>query len=619
MKPLPHFLIQCLLVSGLITLTAFSSGCQPDSNANPAPNILLILADDLGYNDIQAYNGNTEVHTPTLDQLAKQGVLYSRHYAYSTCSPSRAALLSGMNPARLGFTPNGRGIPSELITLPELLKQHGYRTLHIGKWHVGDTVKQSLPEHQGFDSWFDFSNQWLLRGRQKNGKPVPDAPTYHNPYLRNNSTTPQRHKGHLTDILTGHAKNQIEKLKNQSPWFINLWYYAPHEPVTPARRFAQRYPDTAKGKHLALIHQLDESVGSVLDTLEETGQRENTLIIFASDNGGTNKTLNNNAPFLGQKVSFMEGGVRTPLIISWPGRLEENTVHSQAVAIYDIYPSIAGLLDLPLSEKLDGFNFFDPPDKATQSRQLFWERSHLSQYGYAVLDIKNDLRLYNIWPYAVDDRQRPLMINDLKSNPEGTLEQAAMLPAVSALQKAYEKWHEQAHSLQLDIQSLGTSSFLSGSSLLRTPGFGGFSFAAGLQTPANFSQPFIVRQAQLWEVSASPGNDRIHVRFGDHIASAPWPAGKNCTGLIITGQFDRKLNHRKRQRDHIHFDIYINGEHSGSYRSTGKLEDETALSAPLEINNQWLASASPPRIFSKYLTENPPLTVRQVNGQLCGQ
>ncbi|HEY6130449.1 MAG TPA: sulfatase-like hydrolase/transferase, partial [Halioglobus sp.] len=288
-----------------------------DRNPLGRPNILLILADDLGYHDLAINNDNTEIDTPNMDQIARDGVRFTRHYAATVCSPARAALLTGIYPERLGYLPNGRGISPEVVTLPERLKEEGYSTWHIGKWHIGNLDRMAWPDHQGFDHWFGFLNQWRLQDvHSESGELLLSAPTYNDPWLESDSAPGKKYSGHLETILTDKAISVISDLdRAQAPWFLNLWYMAPHDPIQPAAEFAQNYPNTSAGKYQALVNQLDYNIGRVTSHLDAIGALQNTIIVIASDNGGTNLQVNNNAPFIGLKTELTEGGTRTPLII----------------------------------------------------------------------------------------------------------------------------------------------------------------------------------------------------------------------------------------------------------------------------------------------------------------
>ena len=183
------------------------------------PNILVIMVDDLGYNDLAINNDNTDIDTPHMDQIARDGVRFTRHYATVVCSPARAAFLTGMYPERLGYIPNGPGISPEIITLPERLKEAGYTTWHIGKWHIGDLERTAWPDYQGFDHWFGFLNQWRLAGLHVDSELQMTTPRYNDPWLEGDAESGRFFPGHLENILTDKAIEVISDLQAaQTPW-----------------------------------------------------------------------------------------------------------------------------------------------------------------------------------------------------------------------------------------------------------------------------------------------------------------------------------------------------------------------------------------------------------------
>jgi arylsulfatase A-like enzyme len=205
---------------------------EPVREIKSPPNILLIVADDLGLGDLQSFAPASNTATPNIDALAAQGMRFDRFYTDSTCSASRAALLTGLHPARLGFHPVARGIAPDITTMPEWFRAQGYSTHHIGKWHIGELNAEAKPQAQGFDTSFGFLNQWFLQGPDANGKPVLKQPVYQNPWLVNESIGWRQYPGYLPDILTQHTSETITAMvATQRPWFI--WYATllPHGPL----------------------------------------------------------------------------------------------------------------------------------------------------------------------------------------------------------------------------------------------------------------------------------------------------------------------------------------------------------------------------------------------------
>ncbi|MGI9294004.1 MAG: sulfatase-like hydrolase/transferase, partial [Pseudomonadales bacterium] len=350
------------------------------------PNVLIIVLDDFGYNDL-AINNDSDSPTPTLDRIALSGMRFTRHYTESSCSPTQAALLTGPYPARLGFHPNGTGIAHEVETLPDVLAANGYTTHMIGKWHTGDAHRESRPEHQGFQHWFGFINQLYLAGPDSEGEYRSARPTYHNPWLETATGQLQQHKGHLTDILTSKALQIIST--EQQPWFMYLAYYAPHSPIQPAARFAQRFEDTKRGRYQALKAQVDASISEIRQQLVASGELENTIFVVLGDNGGTAKDYPSNLPFAGQKVLYNEGGVRTPLLMSWPAQWDAQQRIKKAVSVIDIFPTLLAALNIDIPERIDGVNILKP----LPARRLFWYLHNTQVDLYSVLSEDGQWRL----------------------------------------------------------------------------------------------------------------------------------------------------------------------------------------------------------------------------------
>jgi arylsulfatase A-like enzyme len=343
--------VACCLYLLAILLCAGCSGNDADQPLRP--NILLILADDLGNNDIATW-GDGKAPTPTMDLLSSQSIRFRQNYTDATCSPSRAALLTGREPVSIGFQSTALGLSPDLQTLPEQLRSLGYRTSHIGKWHVGEALEYASiqPSEHGFDYWFGMLNHFVLQGPDASGQLVRRRPTHWNPWLQENGAPAEQFKGYLDDILTDKA---IEKLqsKNGQPWFVNLWLYSPHAPYQPPPEDAARFPNTPEGKYLAALARLDHNLARLLKALEASGQAENTIVVFASDNGGTNKARDNNWPFSGVKTTYLEGGQRSPLMLHWPGHYESRDITSPS-NIMDVFPTLISLAGGQPPQDIDG-------------------------------------------------------------------------------------------------------------------------------------------------------------------------------------------------------------------------------------------------------------------------
>ena len=557
------------------------SGCGDGSGGEPSdksvknatvvpsgakPNILLIMADDLGVNDLSNFQADNTSATPNLDELAAQGITFTQHYADSVCSPARAALLSGLHPVRAGFTPNGRGLSPQLTTLPEALAAQGYTTWHIGKWHVGETLRQAWPDAQGFDHWFGFLNQWLLAGDEPDGVHKLSGPRYNNPWLLEDGSGGRYYRGHLENILTGKTFDVLEDLsEGDQPWFLNLWFFGPHDPVRPAKSFAQQYPDTAAGRYLALVNQLDHNVGQILERLEALGQRENTIVVFVSDNGGTNTFQDSNYPFFGGKGSYYQGAVRTPLIISWPDGNGAGTKYGGPTAIFDLYPTLMAAAGLPVPSKLDGINLLpDISNPKERPRQLYWE----NMLGFAARSANGK------WWLAKDPWAAPeegLFLADLESDPSGALDVSDEYPKeVVRLTAAYQKWQKEIHEIDIvpALDSRGQGKLI-GSDFLRTPGFGEFTFAMGVE---HGFEGNLASQDNVWSLSID-ANGEVLADFQSFQLRGPLAGARTCHVVAVSGTFTPRIPGIRNVRDIVEMNLYVDGALVDTYSGDGKLDD----------------------------------------------
>lgn len=337
---------------------------QSESDRNSAkPNILLIMADDLGWKDLHC-QGNDVLRTPYLDKLASQGVRFTNAYAAApVCSPTRAALITGLAPARLHITQHGADgkqfwpddrlvqpppaeheLPLERITLAERLRDAGYAAGFFGKWHLGGN-KKYWPTNQGFE---------VNLGGCGYGGP----PTYFDPYRI--PSLPPREKGeYLTDRLADETIKFMQD-KKDSPWFVCLWTYNPHYPFEAPDELTAHYkgkqgPGLKNPIYGGQIEATDRAIGRVLEELTNLEMNKTTLVIFTSDNGGWSGATDNR-PLRAGKGFLFEGGIRVPLIVRWPGVTSENTQNDTPVVSMDLTATIldAASVTLKEQEKLDG-------------------------------------------------------------------------------------------------------------------------------------------------------------------------------------------------------------------------------------------------------------------------
>jgi len=329
------------------------------------PNVVIIFTDDQGTIDANCF-GAHDLHTPNLDSLARKGIRFTQFYVGApVCSPSRAALMTGRYPQRAQLDTNApcqkghAGMPTQQLTIAELLKSAGYTTGHVGKWHMGYTP-ETMPNGQGFDFTFghmggcidNYSHFFYW-----------EPPNLHD--LWQNGKEVWRDGEFFGDLMVEKCQEFIEKNKN-NPFFLYWAINMPHYPQQGQEKYRQMYKDYQEPRksYAAFVSTLDEKIGKVVNTLDKLGLRENTLIIFLSDHGHSEEIRNNyegsggNAgPHRGHKFTLWEGGIRVPCIVSWPGRLPEGEVRGEKAISIDWLPTIAHYCEVEMPDrKIDGLN-----------------------------------------------------------------------------------------------------------------------------------------------------------------------------------------------------------------------------------------------------------------------
>ncbi|WP_435217224.1 sulfatase family protein [Luminiphilus sp. nBUS_07] len=529
------FLFFALLASS--ALSALTVGSESGKNERPRPNILFIVLDDLGFNDLGA-NSASVGHTPNLNQLASQGARFTRNYVDSTCSATRAGILTGRYPASLGFRPAGRGISPEVITLPDMLRAAGYTTHHVGKWHLGFASDQAWPIQQGFDSFFGFLDQFLLRGPHTDAGYNLKRPTYVNPLLQRDNGAFEQQSGHLSDILVEEAIDLLGRIRDQEqPWFINYWTYLPHTPLRPATRFARKFPDTPEGKYNAMLMQVDAAVGRVLATLDASDLTRSTLVILVSDNGGTEKQLQSNKPFIGVKNTFTEGGLRTPLLMRWSDVIPKNVVIDETVSYLDYFPTLESLVTGHTSGGLPGRNlwplFFD---ESIQRKALYWQNGPPRAPSWSLLNRDGDQRITR--SFGMDPE-----LLELAADPDGHVRRkvSAGSADIGDLQNQFRDWHVGQRELKtlnskVNAQGAGT---LTGDLFQRSLGFNGFTFAIPIKRSAEVTplgRQLIAGQQGHWQMYIE--NNRLVANVLGVEVEAEAPDVGECSKIILTGYFN---------------------------------------------------------------------------------
>jgi arylsulfatase A-like enzyme len=408
----------------LLLLALFGSVCLfVSSRAAERPNFLLIFTDDHGYGDVSAYHPS-DVRTPNIDRIGREGMLFTTMRANCTvCSPSRAALLTGRYPDRVGVPGVIRTQPENswgyfkpgVPTLADELKKAGYHTAIIGKWHLG-LEPPNLPNERGFDFFHGFLGDMM------------DSYTTHrrhgNNYMRRNLEVIEP-KGHATDLFSDWACDYLReraRAKGQ-PFFLYLAYNAPHFPIEPPAdwlaRVKARAPqlDDKRARNVAFVEHLDHGIGRVLAALEETGLTHNTLVVFSADNGGSLPHAQNNDPWRGGKQDHYDGGLRVPFMMRWPAQIQPGSRSDYAGLNFDLFPTFVELAGGRPSPELDAVSLVPllRGGSLTTPRELYFTRREGGpQYGgksYEAI-IRGD------WKLMQNDPYRPLELYHLKTDPQ---------------------------------------------------------------------------------------------------------------------------------------------------------------------------------------------------------
>ncbi|MFL1011709.1 sulfatase family protein [Flavisericum labens] len=353
------------------------------------PNILIIIADDAGWNDV-GYNGS-EINTPNIDWLSKNGKQLNRFYANPTCSPSRVSILTGMPASRIGIVApisgkSNKTLPDSITTLPQVLKQHNYENALFGKWHLGLDISNG-PNAFGFDYSYGFLHGQIdqYTHRYKNG----DSSWYRNDEMI-------EEEGHTTDLVTKEAIAWLTKKRDTTKnFYVQLAYSAPHFPLQEEDKWKAPYletiADSSRRDFAAAMTHMDHSIGKVLETLKQNDLEENTLVIFLSDNGamenwypttqyngdhGPNPVLGSNEPLRDWKASNYEGAVRVPAVFYWKDHLNVET-NSNYMSVSDIMPTILALVNAENPKNVEGSNVWASIENSTiETEHPIYIRGH---------------------------------------------------------------------------------------------------------------------------------------------------------------------------------------------------------------------------------------------------
>jgi arylsulfatase A len=411
--------------------TLFSSFCILHSSFSAQPNLILFLADDLGYGDLGCF-GHPIIQSPNLDAFAKQGVRLKQCYSGSAvCSPSRSALLTGRTPHRNGvYTWIAEGSEVHLrtseVTLPSLLKKAGYSTCHSGKWHLNglfNNPAQPQPGDHGYDWWL---------ATQNNAGPSHENP---NNFARNGQPVGLM-QGYSAPLVVSEAITWLKEKRDASkPFFLAVWTHEPHYPIKSDPKFKALYPDLTddiQREHHANVTQMDHAFGMLMKMLDEQKLAESTFVFFTSDNGPEGDGIQSpgrgsSGGLRGRKRDLHEGGIRVPGLARWPGKIKPGTTSDVPVIGSDMFPTMLGIasVEAPKDRTLDGVNALAALDgsatKLERPQPLFW-RLHMAPNAKIAMRVED-------WKILANAELTEFELYDLKDDPKETTDLKDKEPA----------------------------------------------------------------------------------------------------------------------------------------------------------------------------------------------
>lgn len=459
-----HFYIKAMVFFGIhfIMLQGCAQVAKEKSNR---PNVILIMADDLGYGDV-GFTGNKKVITPNLDNMSKEGATLTNFYAAAPlCSPTRASVLTGRSPFRQGiFAAHTGGMRAAEKTIPELLQKEGYKTGFFGKWHLGwvepDKVESrgiySPPWHHGYEETFATKSAvptynptktpegWTSFGAKKDGSWGGSI------YVHNGKPVTDNLEGDDSRIIMDRALPFMEEsIAKNKPFLATIWFHTPHEPVVAGPEYLAKYPDLPEAqKHLyGAITAMDDQIGRLRAFLKEKNIEDNTIVFFCSDNGPsdglTKKGIASAGPFRGHKHQMWEGGLRVPSLVLWPEHIKPKVSDFQSSTV-DYLPTILDILDVPTNKKipLDGVSLKSVLLKGTSGKRSVpiasgYQRLYKDTELYALID--GDYKI------CIPEKGDGMMLFDLSKDPSETNNLAADKPELfkrmtAELEKIKTSW-----------------------------------------------------------------------------------------------------------------------------------------------------------------------------------
>lgn len=449
-------------VALLLLLTLLSSGMTLAVEESSRPNIILIFTDDQGFQDVGCYG--SEIPTPAIDSLARDGLKFESWYvASSICTPSRFGLLTGRHPSRsrdrllgalmfLGKRDADRGLRQGEVIFPARLRDAGYHTALVGKWHLGHGRKEFLPTRHGFHSFFGHTGGCVDFFTMRYG----NRPDWYRGEQHVEVT------GYATEVITDEAVRFLETRDGDQPFFLKIAYNAPHfgkgwdagndrvvnllQPHPDDLPRVAAVKDYERRQFAAKVVSLDDGVGRVLKTLEKTGLAANTLVIFMTDHGGDPNFGGGNLPLRGSKATLFEGGIRVPCLMRWPGKIRAGTTTDAVTSALDIHPTLCRLAGIDLDGvSLDGRDLSslllrgEEPEGLTE-RELFWELGVQEELGRrAWLAVR-----HGRWKFLRSPSAGELLF-DLEGDPAEAIDLSGRHPEI------FERLKRRAHELHREM------------------------------------------------------------------------------------------------------------------------------------------------------------------------
>jgi arylsulfatase A-like enzyme len=436
------------LLAALALVLGAALGPAPELAAARPPNIVVLLADDLGHADVGFRGG--EIATPSIDRIAKEGVVLERYYVAPICSPTRAALLTGRDPIKLGIAYdqinpwNNVGLAPSETTLAEILKAEGYQTALVGKWHLGHTQEHQLPNAQGFDHFYghlhtntDYYEHTRESGHdlQQNGKPITAKGEY------------------LTHLEAREAARYIRERDPSRPFFLYVPFTAPHSPMQAPKATIEKYaslPRTHDRRtYAAMVDEMDQAIGQILAALDEEEIAEETIVFFSSDNGGSDVFGGVNAPLRGFKGQTFEGGIRVGAAIRWPDRLEAGRTITDMMTVMDLLPTLASAAGIPVRSNvpLDGLDLWPTihrDQRVLRSKPVGFV-SEIPLPGVIHLALFDGrFKLVQVLQERATETRVTNLLFDIEADPHEKVDLAGQHPAVlQRLQRLLAEWRMQ--------------------------------------------------------------------------------------------------------------------------------------------------------------------------------